>query len=1467
MPQRLRVFISSPGDVPDERLRADLVIDKLAQDYSRFFTIESYRWEHEPMLASGHFQDAIDPPSVFDIVVLILWSRLGTSLPLETKVRKYRGIDDRAPVTGTEWEFEDALIAARDKGAPDILAFRNVNPVPIDTQDLDAQARDLSQLNSLNAFWTRHFADRGIFIAAYDRYRTTEEFAERFEQSVRKLIERRIKALGTTSVDQNERVWLGAPFRGLQAYEFEHAAIYFGRDALVAKAMAQLTAQARAGTAFLLVSGASGSGKSSMVNAALVPRLMKPQRIEGASFVRRLGFKPSEGGNNLILALVEALVRGSAEQGIGLPELLAPGQKAADLSEQLAMLGNAPGFAFKGALARVTEAGRAAGKLLGYEDAKLILVIDQLEELFTAAAISAEERQRFVRLLAALASCGMVWVVATIRADFWHRVAEMPDLAALCEGQGRLDVAAPSAAELAEMIRRPAQAAGLSFEKHTEKGLGLDVVLAEHAASAPGVLPLLSFTLDVLYAEDVVKRGGHVLTYATYEALGGLEGAIATRADETVAQLPESARGAVARVLRALVTVSADANEALVARVEPIASFEPGTDARAVVDALVEARLLVASSEGSEPTVRVAHEALISRWQRAANQLLADRRDIETRHLSERQMTRWASAAGSAKRQLLLHDPDLANALDLGQRWGDELPAPLRSFIATSADAAKRAARIRWAAAFAVMVCLAALAAASFGALYIAEIQRNDALIAESHFLAHDARNAVESGNATLGALLALAGLPDDVGNPNRPFVKDAEYALEDAVANIRERLVLEQQKSIVWTAAWSPDGSRMVTASDDGTARLWDAASGKVIAVLQGHAGTVWSAAFSPDGTRIVTASSDRTARLWDAATGMPVAVLEGHEETVSSASFSLDGLRIVTASDDKSARLWDARTGAPIAVMRGHTGLVTSAVFSADGGRVVTGSTDNTARIWDGHSGAEIATLRGHEGWISLAAFSPDARRIVTASWDNTARLWNADTGAVIAELRAHEGMVIAAAFSPDGTRVVTGSTDTTARIWNGVTGASIDVLKGHGNWVTSAIFSSDGRHVLTASNDGSARIWDAVGGAMIGVLRGHDGIVNSAAFSPDGNRIVTASTDDTARVWSAEIHASEAVLRGHAATVTAAAFSPDGTRLLTGSIDKTAVVWDARALSPLLTVHDSAVRSAAFSPDGSHILTGSVDGKAQLWDAKTGVVLREFAGHAGVVVAQFSPDGARIVTASADHNAIVWDTETATKLVTLAGHDNWVTTAAFSPDGRRVLTTSWDETARLWDATTGVQLKVFKGHEGRVGSGAFSPDGARVATASWDKTARIWNVDSGAQIAVLRGHTNMVNSVAFSPDGARVVTSSLDRTAIVWDAVSGAAITVLKGHDNWVTSAMFSPDGSHVITSSADTTARLWTMPPHCQSLIDAARNGRLRDPTGAERAQYFLAGPPAGGAALATFNRWFAPVLPKEGETCQ
>ncbi|MBO0754991.1 MAG: TIR domain-containing protein, partial [Bradyrhizobiaceae bacterium] len=430
-----------------------------------------------------------------------------------------------------------------------------------------------------------------------------------------------------------------------------------------------------------------------------------------------------------------------------------------------------------------------------------------------------------------------------------------------------------------------------------------------------------------------------------------------------------------------------------------------------------------------------------------------------------------------------------------------------------------------------------------------------------------------------------------------------AAAQLATVVSHTDWHLTFHTKESLI-SAAFSPDGMRIVTASSDNTARIWDAANGKEIKVLRGHDGAVLSAAFSPDGTRIVTASKDKTARIWNVATGNVIKVLRGHEGDVISAAFSQDGTRIVTASSMSleaqtqdlglspfTARIWNAPTGEELKVLRWNTGPLYFAAFSPDGTRIVTASAVE-ARISDATTGNDIKVLSGHESNVLSAAFSPDGTRIVTASWDNTARIWDATTGNEVKVLRGHEGAVLSAAFSPDGTRIVTASVDNTARIWDAAAGNEIKLLRGHEGAVLSAAFSPDGMRIVTASGDNTVRIWDAVAGKEITVLRGHEDYVHSTAFSPDGTRIVTASGDNTARIWDAATGKEIKVLRGHESILSSAAFSPDGTRIVTASGDGTARIWDAASGNEIkiLRGHQYPVRSAAFSPDGTRILTGS-------------------------------------------------------------------------------------------------------------------------------------------------------------------------------------------------------------------------------------------------------------------------------------
>lgn len=649
MSQRLRIFVSSPGDVKAAREIAALTIERLAQDYARFLTIEPYLWEFEAMVASGHFQDSIEPPSAFDVVVLIVWSRLGTALPSRTSVREYRGIDGRTPVTGTEWEFEDALLACQKSGAPDLLVYRSRMPAPFDTRDPARFEQQSQQLKALNAFWERHFANQGMFIGAYTSFTSDAEFAAAFESHLRKLIERRIAALraGAGLRDLPPRTWSQVPFRGLEAYEFEHAPIYFGQDGPIARAMMQLTARAEGQSPFLIVLGASGSGKSSLVKAGVVPKLFVPRRIAGTAFLRRVVFRPSDAteGEDLFDALARKLTTRVSEQE-GLPELIGPGQTVGSLAAHLKTAASMPAYPIATVLGQLSRQAQQSGRMLEYESARLVLVVDQLEELFTNDRLTTAERVRFVDLLAGFVRSGCVWVVATMRKDFWHRADETPELVRLAGGDGRLELLAPTPAQLSQMIRRPAEAAGVGFEVHETTGAPLNELIAEEVAREPGALPLLSYVLDQLYRADVLEAHGHTLTYATYERLGRLVGAIATKAEAVLSSCAPEDREALGPVLFSLVAVGAgdgDAERAVARRV-PLAAFPDGTPQRRLVAAFLhpDARLLVSDAGlNGAPLVRVAHEALISHWERAREYVRSNAEALRIRRRTEERYRRW----------------------------------------------------------------------------------------------------------------------------------------------------------------------------------------------------------------------------------------------------------------------------------------------------------------------------------------------------------------------------------------------------------------------------------------------------------------------------------------------------------------------------------------------------------------------------------------------------------------------------------------------------------------------------------------------------------------------------------------------------------------------------------------------------------------------------------------------------------
>jgi hypothetical protein len=694
-----RVFVSSPGDVADAREMVAQTIERLALEYRRFFAIEPYLWENEAMLASGHFQDSIDPPSKFDVVLLILGGRLGTPLPARTAVREYKGIDGRVPVTGTEWEFEEALASARTHGAPDLLVYRSQRDLKISV-DVALQQQQLRQLEALNAFWSRHFADRGAFIGAYSVFESLGDLATAVERDLSSLIRRRLERGGASALAEAPApIWLRDPFRGLASYDFEHAPIYFGRSASIGKAMLQLLQRAEGGEAFLLIQGASGAGKSSLMKAGLAPRLFEPRRVPAAAFLRRVVFEPGVAGKDedLFAAFAKALTTGAGD--VGIPELLGPSMTSAHLAEHLRDPQADLSFAVARCLDELAASARRRGRMLDYQQPKLLLLVDQLEELFTDPGIESEARRRFIAMLAALARSGWVWVVATMRSDLWRLAAEAPELVRLGEGAGRLDLMPPSAAEVGQMIRMPARAAGLTFEVDPESGVPLDEAISEEAVGEAGALPLLSSLMETLCRGE----GGLRLTYAEFERLGRLKGAIAARADETLAAQPPEVRAALPRLLFALVRRRTEDEQgaAPLTRRAPLAALPPDGPERRLAEALADARLIVLDEDAAGlPQARLAHEALITHWSAAREAVASLTRALAIRAMTEERLRRWRTLSERDQNAALLAGADLADAQRLVADFGGLAGREVADFVAKSGDAAKqrRRVRVRWVA-------------------------------------------------------------------------------------------------------------------------------------------------------------------------------------------------------------------------------------------------------------------------------------------------------------------------------------------------------------------------------------------------------------------------------------------------------------------------------------------------------------------------------------------------------------------------------------------------------------------------------------------------------------------------------------------------------------------------------------------------------------------------------------------------
>jgi WD40 repeat protein/DNA-binding XRE family transcriptional regulator len=1257
------------------------------------------------------------------------------------------------------------------------------------------------------------------------------------------------------------------PYKGLRAFGEADAADFFGREALTQRLLermaeeASLTPQPPAagegehgavatharekpegwGARFLAVVGPSGSGKSSVVRAGLLPAL------------RRGGLPGSERwfvvellpGTHPLEELEAALLRVAVNP-------------PASLLEQLA----------------ADERGliRAVKRVLPEDpEIELALIIDQFEELFTLVEDESARAHVLDSLVAAMSDPrSRLRVVATLRADFYDCPLRYGGFGELI--RERTEVVLPlSVAELRRAIAGPAERAGLALEP------GLVTAIVRDVGEQPGALPLLQYALTELFE----RRDGRTLTLAAYRASGGVLGALARRADELYAQLDGDGQEAVRQLFLRLVTLGEGVEDTRRrVRLTELATnderrtmngdhavdpssfvLHPSSAMDAVMELYGRYRLLTFDRDPITrgPTVEVAHEALIGSWGRLREWLDASREELRVQRRLMLAAAEWTHAGQDAS--FLAMGARLAQFEALAEAGDLALNAEESAYLQASVDEQERRVKAERARQERELAAARALAETQTQAAQ--RLRRRAVFLACTLLLALVAAVAAgffANSSATLAtqnAVVAATAQAEAQLRATQQSIAQANFTRAEVQRLAAEANTLLKSHASSELIALLALRSTNLQYSPQGDAALMGAATLDYPAqFFIGHEQYVNAVTVSPDGKYALTGGFDHTARLWDIQTGKAIRQFN-HDDQVRLVAFSPDGQYALTGDEHVRnaglrVRLWNLQTGAEVREFVPPAPIYTS-TFSTDDKYLLMGCIDATVRIWDWRTGQTVRTLslptpQAEAVW----AITGDGRYAMTRPLNGyTMRLWS--LGEAIQQIREYTYSDSVSdtpsspySFSPDGKFVLIGDGDGTTHLWDATAGKEVRTFGSSGS-VYSVAFSPDGNQVLIGSQDKTVRVWDRQTGEELYRLPQIDDVW-SLAFSPDGDSVLLGGLAGTVRLWNVPPRPELPIFNRHAGPAVALAFSPDGAYLATGGagVGGGLQLWDTNTgqLQRVFTGDELVQWGVRFSPDGRYLLSGNLSGVARLWDVATGQEMRQFIHPAGMNIydVAFSLDGKHILTGGPNPDrpiaiAQVWDTRTGEVILrlNLPAHDDAIFRVAFSPDGQTMLTAHGIPPAvKLWEAGTGKEIRQFTSHTGWVTGAAFSPDGAYIATASFDKTARLWDAKTGQEIRQFIGHTDGLWAVAFSPDGKTIATASTDGTARLWDVQTGQELRRFVGHTAGVENVTFSPDGRYIATASDDGTARLWDVDYHTTMQYLCSR--LLRDFTDEERAQY-------------------------------
>ena len=1113
------------------------------------------------------------------------------------------------------------------------------------------------------------------------------------------------------------------PYKGLESFDFnsEDPQYFYGRTALTDELLERVRC-----SNFLAVVGSSGSGKSSLVKAGLLYQLQLGRRLGGSENWRIAIFRPGERPfSNLAQVFTTDGISLLAKGAQGLVELI--------------------------------------NKV---KESRLVLVVDQFEEIFTLTQDEKERERFFQCLLGGLElTKDKLCLILTMRADFFGKCGER-EYSGLAQKikDNFVPVTSMTPEELTEAITEPAQKVGLEVERELVQMMLDDI-------QTPGCLPLLQYTLTELWNNRQVNR----LTLAEYTKLGRMNGSLRRRADEVYGELTPSEQRLAKQVFLNLTQLGEGTEDTKrqVLKEDLVHEQQSAQLVDLLLQKLIAARLVITSqlqgrgSEGQETVtaVEVAHEALIRNWPQLQSWISENREAIRVERKIEAGAEEWSRSARTES--YLLTGSRLLEAENYLQDYRELglLSSLGQEFIARSRQRQRRnhLVKLITGAVFVGVLAIATMVSTCF-AIVAKRAQQE----AERATLIEKARRA-DSLLATkpvegLTLAIVLAAESEKRFGKILPEVHNSLFA---AVQVIREKDRFMGYETGVLSVAMAPTGDYLVSGGRDGTIRLWDLAGKQLNQPWVGGEEGISAVAIAPEGDYIASGGEDNKVRLWDLQGNSKV--LGEHEDEVLAVAFSPDGRYLVSSSKDKTIRLW-TREGNPVGKpFTGHTDYVSAVTFTPDGQSIISGSWDNTIRLWNLQGNQRGKILEGHDGFILAIAVSPDGEYIVSGSGDKTLRLWDRSGKAVGKPFQGHEASVSTVAFSRDGKHIFSASLDRTVRWWD-LDGDQIGrPLVGHEGWITG-IAVTPSNEIISASDDSTLRLWKLDGYFVGPSFVGHQGPVRGVAISPDGEYIVSGSKDKTLRLWDKNGQAIGKPFVGHQRAVTAVAISPDGEYIVSASEDRTLRLWDknGQAIGNPFLGHQRAVYAVAFSPDGEYIVSGSEDMTLRLWDKNGQAIGNPFMGHRRAVYAvAFSPDGEYIVSGSRDNTLRLWDKDGQAIGNPFLGHQRAVTAVAFSPDGEYIVSGSADNTLLLWTREGNQASHPFTGHKDLVSQVAFGQleEWMYIVSGSWDKTVQLWTLDGQPIGKPFARHEKAINVIAVSADGKYIISGSGDHTLQEW------------------------------------------------------------------------------------------------------